>query len=369
MPEFANALQPRVELARGNLAREVLIDRINGVPDAQNAFAGQRGDADDRCIVDEHQAVVDRLAQLVERLAAFDDVSFVHEHHHGATALGREAGNTLVLVGQTERRIDHKYGHIGAVDSAHGANEAVILDVFVDFGPLAQTRRIDDGVELTVVFDHRVDGIASRARNVAYDGPVTTDEPVGQRALPRIGTTDDGDVDGVDLLFLLHLDIFDMADNLVEKVARPMPMHRRNGPRVTKTQAVKLPNPVFFTGSVHLVDGKHNGLAAALQDASDLQVIGRRSGFSIDQKHDGVRLLGRHDGLVADGLLESVLVAHLDTARIDQREVNAIPIRLMVGAVARYAAHFVHDRVLRTRDAVDERGFAHIRSADYGDNR
>ena len=73
--------------------------------------------------------------------------------------------------------------------------------------------------------------------------------------------------------------------------------------------------------------------------------------------------------LRADGALERVVVAHLDAAGVDEREIDAVPVGLVVGAVARDAAHLVDDGLVGLGYAVDEGGLADVRPShhrDYG---
>ncbi len=126
---------------------------------------------------------------------------------------------------------------------------------------------------------------------------------------------------------------------------------------------------VVAIGRVHLVDREEGRLAGALEDAGDLLVVRREAGLAVDEEHDRVGLLGGHERLVADRRLELVDAARLDAAGVDEQEVDAVPVRVVVAAVAGDAARLVHDGVGLLGDAVDERGLADVRSADDGDDR
>ena len=102
----------------------------------------------------------------------------------------------------------------------------------------------------------------------------------------------------------------------------------------------------------------------------EVLVLVGHAGGAVDDEHDDVGLVHGEDRLLADAGGEDVLgLDGLDAARVDDREVAAIPVRVMVGAVPRDAARLVDDGVAGERDAVDERGLADVRAADDGHDR
>ena len=58
----------------------------------------------------------------------------------------------------------------------------------------------------------------------------------------------------------------------------------------------------------------------------------------------------------------------LDAAGIDELEIDAVPVGLMIGAVARDAAHLVDDGLVGLGYAVDEGGLADVRPSDHRDD-
>ena len=71
--------------------------------------------------------------------------------------------------------------------------------------------------------------------------------------------------------------------------------------------------------------------------------------------------------LVADRAGQRVLVLEVDAAGVDQREAAPVPLAVELLAVARDPRALVHDRLAGAREAVDQRGLAHVRIADDGD--
>lgn len=66
-------------------------------------------------------------------------------------------------------------------------------------------------------------------------------------------------------------------------------------------------------------------------------------------------MFSRHERLRADRLLEHVVLVHLDTARIDEREFAPVPISLVIGTIARYATHLMDDGFIVLCNAIDQR--------------
>ncbi len=147
----------------------------------------------------------------------------------------------------------------------------------------------------------------------------------------------------------------------------PLTVRRRDGPRGVQTQRPELVGLALRARGVHLVDGEEHRLAGALEDPSDLLVVGDETGLAVDEEHDDVSLFGGHHRLGPDRGLELVDVAGLDAAGIDEQEVHAVPVRTMVAAITGHSTRLVHDGVGGLGDPVDERRLADVRAPDYGD--
>ena len=128
-----------------------------------------------------------------------------------------------------------------------------------------------------------------------------------------------------------------------------------NGPRVAQTKLIEIPNLVHLRGVVHLVDGNENRLLGPAKRTGHLFVVGVNAGATIDDQDDGVRLVGSGESLMGDGRLKVVVIAHLDTARVDQSEAKAVPDGFVIRAITRDAAHLVNDSIVDLGDTVNER--------------
>ena len=138
--------------------------------------------------------------------------------------------------------------------------------------------------------------------------------------------------------------------------------------RLADAQGVEVPQAVLLVcGVVLLVDDEEDGLVDAADDARDLLVLVGDAGGTVNNEDDDVGLLAGKERLLADARGEDVLgLDGLDAARVDDHEVAAVPVGLVVGAVTGDAAALVDDGLARDGDAVDERGLAHVGAADHG---
>ena len=106
------------------------------------------------------------------------------------------------------------------------------------------------------------------------------------------------------------------------------------------TERIELPDAVVLSiGVVELVHQQKDRLVAALEHAGDRLVLLGDTGAAVDHKQDDGGFLGGGEGLVADGRGKDVIAfERLDTARVDDGELAAVPIGRVIRAVARDAA-------------------------------
>ena len=281
----------------------------------------------------------------------------------------RHAGNALVLLGDADGGVDDDEGHVGALDGTLGTHVGVELQVLVDDGALAHTGGVDEAVLDALVLDERVDGVTGGAGHVAHDGALLAAEAVEQGGLTGVGAADDGDADEV-LGDLLLGGLGQRSHDVVEDVAHAVAVLGADGVRVAQAQAVELVGVGVLQDGVALVDGQEDRLVGALQDAGDGLVLLGDAGLAVDEEDDGVGLVDGEHRLVANLALERILgIADLDTAGIAQRELGAVPVRIMERPVTGDALGLVHDGLGTLGNSVDERGLAHIGPAHHCNDR
>ena len=225
---------------------------------------------------------------------------------------------------------------------------------------------------LAVALDDGVDGVARGAGDVRDDGAVGAQDAVEQRRLTGIGAADDGDVQGVGELvgdFVLFLR--KQGHDVVEQVTGAVAVQRRERRGLADTERIELPDAVVFAiGVVELVHQQKDRLVAALEHAGDRLVLLGDAGAAVDHKQDDGGFLGGGERLVADGRGKDVVaLERLDTARVYDGELAAVPVGRVIRAVARDAAGLMDDGVRGLGQAVNERGLAHVGASDDGDDR
>ena len=231
MTELANILKPIVETACRNALGIVGMRFVDSAPDALNVLAGKRRNGNDRSISHELKTIFNAFAYFSLCIRPFHQVPLVQYHHHSAAALSCHTGNALILVGKADSGVNHQKNNFSTIDCAHGTHEAVILNVFIDNALLAQTSRVDDGVELTLMFHHGIDSVTCGARNVGNDRAIVIGELVRQGRLARIGAADNSNVDGVDLLFFVAF-LGEQRNDFIKQIARTGAVKGRNGTRL-----------------------------------------------------------------------------------------------------------------------------------------
>ena len=148
-------------------------------------------------------------------------------------------------------------------------------------------------------------------------------------------------------------------------------MQSRQRRGLTDAERIELPDVIVLAiGVVELVHQQKDRLVGALEHAGDRLVLLGDAGAAVDHKQDDGSFLGCGKGLVADGCGKDVIaLERLDTARVDDGELAAVPIGRVIRAVARDAAGLVDDGVRGLGQAVNERGLAHVGASDDGDDR
>ena len=182
---------------------------------------------------------------------------------------------------------------------------------------------------LAVALHDGVDGVARRAGNVGHDRAVGAQDAVEQRGLAGVGAADDGHVQRIgELVGDLVLFLRKQGHDIVEQVARAMTMQGRERRGLTDAERIELPDAVVLAiGVVELVHQQKDRLVAALEHASDRLVLLGDAGAAIDHKQDDGGFLGGGERLVADGRGKDVVaLERLDTARVDDGELAAVPI-------------------------------------------
>ena len=122
-----------------------------------------------------------------------------------------------------------------------------------------------------------------------------------------------------------------------------------------------------WDGSSILFASSEHVLLRLAQDLRELLVAGRDAGAGVDDEEHEVGLGDRGARLLRDLAGDRMRVDDVDAAGVDQQEVEPVPLRDQLLAVARRALRLVHHRLARRGEPVDQRRLADVREADDRD--
>jgi hypothetical protein len=128
-------------------------------------------------------------------------------------------------------------------------------------------------------------------------------------------------------------------------------------------------NEVVAFGGVDLVDGGRDGFVQEAQHLREFAVGGRDFGAAIDEEDDLRGGVEREARLLQDLRRDERFVIGDDAAGVDDFEAAADVDGDAADAVARDAGFVADDGAARAGDCVEERGLAHVGSADNDDDR
>ena len=135
--------------------------------------------------IEERQAQVQAGADLVA-LVRGDAVPLVDGDDQRAAALGDDAEQARILLGDRVVRVDHADHDVRRVDRLQRLDDAEFLDRFLDARAAPHAGRVDQRVAPAVALERHVHRIARRARLVERDQALLAEQAVDQRRLADV---------------------------------------------------------------------------------------------------------------------------------------------------------------------------------------
>ena len=197
--------------------------------------------------------------------------------------------------------------------------------------------------------------------HVVHDRALLAEQLVEERRLADIRPAEDRDADRVVVGHDAARDAGQPVEHLVEQVAGVRAVQRRDRERVAEAEAVQLERERRLRRVVDLVREQQDILLRLAQDLSELLVAGCDAGAGVDDEEHEVGLGDRGACLLRDLAGDRMWVDDVDAAGVDQQEVEPVPLRDQLLAVARRALRLVHHRLTRRGEPVDERRLADVR--------
>ena len=254
-----------------------------------------------------------------------------------------QTGNFCVLVGDTLLGIHQNQAHVGPLDSADGPQVAVPLNGVVHLGFPAHTGGVNKQILAVLIFKIAVDGVAGRAGHIGHNHTLFAQDAIEQTGLTHVGLADDGHLDDVLVLFLLHF-LGEGSHTGVQQITGAVAMDGGYLDGITQAQGVELVDiGVDLSHAVAFVDGQNHRLFGALQHGAHGTVGGGEAHGHIGDHNDDIRRLNGDLRLTAHKLQHLAVGARLDAAGIHQRKGPAVPLAVAVKTVPGDAGRVLHD--------------------------
>ena len=261
--------------------------------------------------------------------------------------------------------VDHQDADVGSLDGSDRADHRVVFDVFVDLLLLADTGCVDQ-IEVEAEFVvARIDGVACGTGHIGNDVAVFADEGVDERRFAGVGASHYGESGDILELFVVIGRLREFLDDVVEEVACAVAVGGAYGVGVAEAEAVKFGHIVKPVVGVYLVGYQDHRLARFTQDLSHMVVQIGNAVHGVDHEEDFVGLLDGDVHLLVDLFLEHVVGIDHPSAGVDDGEFTSAPFDLAILAVAGCSGRRVDYGLAGFGQAVEQRGFAHIRAPYY----
>ena len=364
MSLLQRADQP-VQFRRGDSAPPVLENRSHRCGQAHESRPGLRRHPQYRRPVDEGEAISDRVLG-VETLLFIPDIPFVQDQDHPDTGPDDLFSEALLLVGCSQRAVDHQECHVRLVENPPGPHHRVFLDIVVDLRPPLDARGIDDLERLAVQIDDEVDRVACRAGYIRDQDAVLPGELVQQRRLADVRPADDREARD-HVIRNRFAEIRKRLDKTIEQISGIASVQRRDRQGLTQAKRPEMCKIQLDGGTVHLVRHEQVRDAAALQDSSDANVIVGDLRRAVGHEDDNVCTGDRYLGLLPDVCRQLLSRPELPPTGVHDREVAPAPVGAELPPIPRDTCLFIHNGCLLTHHAVHERRLADIRATkdDY----
>ena len=147
-------------------------------------------------------------------------------------------------------------------------------------------------------------------------------------------------------------------------------MKRADGLRVAHSQAVELGSAELPGVVIHFIDGQHHWFLGGTQHLGGGDVRGSHALHYVGHQDDHIGVGHRHLGLLLDQLPDDAFRVGLQTAGVQQDEMEVFPPGVGHQTVAGGAGHIADDGLTPADDPVEEGRLADVRPADdcdYGD--
>ena len=228
----------------------------------------------------------------------FDEVPFVDDDDHALFLLFDVAGDVQILRREALGGVDHEQDDVGALDRAHRAEHAELLDPVLDPALAANSGGVDQRSAARPAQTSWV----SRLSRVVPGTSLTIDrscpiKALSNRLLPTFGRP---------TIAILGPSVSGSSsnsrqrfDDAVEQIAGAGAVIGRDGDRIAEAELVKLERVVAALDIVGFVGDEDRRFVGAAKNIGDFMVAGGDARFGVDHQDDDVSFVDRGLRLLA----------------------------------------------------------------------
>ena len=240
------------------------------------------------------------------------------------------------------------------------------LDARAALAGATDARRVDQGKGALGSIEVGVDGVPSRAGDIAHDDTVLADEGVHKRGLADVGPSDDGHAHTI--LLDEGRGLGETPDHLIKEEADVQIVQGGDGERRPEAKGAGLGGSDLLASlGVGLGGDEDGGGLAAAHGVGHVVVAGGEAITRIDAEEDEGGLGDGGVDLGADQVGVVAFVLNLEAAGVEQKKGAVAPLDLGFETVARGAGLVLDDGEPFADDAVEERRLADVGAAHDGD--
>ncbi len=278
-----------------------------------------------------------------------------------------------ILVGHALRGVEQQQHDVGAFDGLQGLDDGELLDRLEHTTLAAQAGGVHQFEALPVAFEGHTDGVARGARHVEGDQAFLAKPGVDQGGLAHVGAAGHREADGVGRCLRFILVRLGQARQALQRGldhrAHALPVRTGHGQHLAQAELEEFDELRALGHALGLVGHQHAGLAQAAQVGGDVVVLRAQAGARVDNEQHHVALGHGLAGLLGHLAVDAALAGvGLEAAGVDDDVFLLAQAPIAVVAVAREAGQVGHNGVACAREAVEQRGLAHIGTTHEGDN-
>ena len=239
------------------------------------------------------------------------------------------------------------------------------LHRLLDLAAAAHAGGVDDGVFFPAALEVDVDAVARGARLIERDHALLAEYRVHQRGFADIGTAHDRDLGR---MLVVRFFLFGLGRKILQRdldhFGDIVAVRRRDRQRLAQPQFEEFRRHPGARHTLGLVHQQQYRLAGLAQLFGDDCILRRAAGASVDQEQHHIGFVHRLAALLGHLEHDAFLGDRLQSAGIHHQKGPVTDPAPPVMAVPGQPGQVCDQRVTAARKAIEQGGFAHIRTTD-----